>query len=88
MSDLPQFDLTGDLPTGTTLLEASAGTGKTFTVAHLVERVQRPTLVIAPNKSLAAVTEMKSALVINELEDVKNKLYVWSLAKGKWSKKP
>jgi excinuclease ABC subunit B len=36
-----------------TLLGAT-GTGKTFTVAHLVERLQRPTLVIAPNKSLAA----------------------------------
>ncbi|MFT4289374.1 UvrD-helicase domain-containing protein [Nocardioides sp.] len=32
------FDLTGALPTGTTLLEASAGTGKTFTVAALVTR--------------------------------------------------
>ena len=32
------FDLTGPLPTGTTLLEASAGTGKTFTVAALVAR--------------------------------------------------
>ncbi len=30
------------------------GTGKTFTIANVVERVQRPTLVIAPNKSLAA----------------------------------
>ncbi|MEA2558318.1 MAG: excinuclease subunit [Actinomycetota bacterium] len=36
-----------------TLLGAT-GTGKTFTIAHLVGRVQRPTLVIAPNKSLAA----------------------------------
>jgi excinuclease ABC subunit B len=36
-----------------TLLGAT-GTGKTFTIAHVVERVQRPTLVIAPNKSLAA----------------------------------
>jgi excinuclease ABC subunit B len=36
-----------------TLLGAT-GTGKTFTVAHLVEKVQRPTLVIAPNKSLGA----------------------------------
>jgi len=36
-----------------TLLGAT-GTGKTFTVAHLVERLQRPTLVMAPNKSLAA----------------------------------
>ena len=32
------FDLSGPLPTGTTLLEASAGTGKTFTVAALVAR--------------------------------------------------
>ena len=32
------FDICGDLPTGTTLLEASAGTGKTFTVGALVTR--------------------------------------------------
>jgi excinuclease ABC subunit B len=30
------------------------GSGKTFTMANLVERVQRPTLVMAPNKTLAA----------------------------------
>ena len=30
------------------------GSGKTFTVARLVERLQRPTLVLAPNKTLAA----------------------------------
>jgi excinuclease ABC subunit B len=36
-----------------TLLGAT-GTGKTFTIAHVVEKVQRPTLVIAPNKSLGA----------------------------------
>ena len=36
-----------------TLLGAT-GTGKTFTVAHVVEAIQRPTLVIAPNKSLGA----------------------------------
>ena len=32
------FDVTGPLPTGTTLLEASAGTGKTWTIASLVTR--------------------------------------------------
>ena len=32
------FDLCGDLPTGTTVLEASAGTGKTHTVGALVAR--------------------------------------------------
>ncbi len=30
------------------------GSGKTFTVAKLVEQLQRPTLVLAPNKTLAA----------------------------------
>jgi excinuclease ABC subunit B len=30
------------------------GSGKTFTVANVIERVQRPTLVMAPNKILAA----------------------------------
>mgnify|MGYP000064827484 CR=1 FL=1 len=36
-----------------TLLGAT-GTGKTFTMAAVVERLQRPTLVLAPNKTLAA----------------------------------
>ena len=36
-----------------TLLGAT-GTGKTFSVANVVEKVQRPTLVIAHNKTLAA----------------------------------
>jgi excinuclease ABC subunit B len=36
-----------------TLLGAT-GTGKTFTIAQVIERVQKPTLVIAPNKSLGA----------------------------------
>src|SRR5690606_27004436 len=30
------------------------GSGKTFTIANLIQRVQRPTLVLAPNKTLAA----------------------------------
>jgi excinuclease ABC subunit B len=30
------------------------GSGKTFTMANVIERVQKPTLVIAPNKTLAA----------------------------------
>ncbi|PTX59667.1 excinuclease ABC subunit B [Melghirimyces profundicolus] len=36
-----------------TLLGAT-GTGKTFTIAHTIARVGKPTLVIAPNKTLAA----------------------------------
>ncbi|PZQ12804.1 MAG: excinuclease ABC subunit B [Rhodanobacter denitrificans] len=30
------------------------GSGKTFTIANMVERIQKPTLVLAPNKTLAA----------------------------------
>ncbi|MFA6009358.1 MAG: excinuclease ABC subunit UvrB [Desulfobacteraceae bacterium] len=30
------------------------GSGKTFTMAHVIEKMQKPTLVIAPNKTLAA----------------------------------
>ena len=30
------------------------GSGKTFTVANVIQRVQRPTIVMAPNKTLAA----------------------------------
>ncbi|MGZ4619384.1 MAG: UvrD-helicase domain-containing protein, partial [Frankiaceae bacterium] len=34
----PAFDVCGVLPTGTTVVEASAGTGKTFTIAALAAR--------------------------------------------------
>jgi excinuclease ABC subunit B len=30
------------------------GSGKTFTMAHVIQNVQRPTLILAPNKTLAA----------------------------------
>ncbi len=30
------------------------GSGKTFTCAHVIQRLQRPTLVLSPNKTLAA----------------------------------
>ena len=38
---------------GTTLLGVT-GSGKTFTVANVIERLNRPTLVISHNKTLAA----------------------------------
>ncbi|MDQ6778995.1 MAG: UvrD-helicase domain-containing protein [Actinomycetota bacterium] len=38
MSDSASFDLRGTLPSGITVLEASAGTGKTFTIAALAAR--------------------------------------------------
>ncbi len=46
------------------------GSGKTFTMANVVERVQRPTLVIAHNKTLAAqlATEFKEFFPYNAVE--------------------
>ncbi len=42
-----------------------------------------------PNKSLAGSTELKSAIVVNEMEDIRNKLYVWKVSKaGTWTKTP
>ena len=38
-----------------TLLGAT-GTGKTFTIANVIERVKRPTLVVSHNKTLAATS--------------------------------
>ncbi|MBN1639885.1 MAG: excinuclease ABC subunit UvrB, partial [Anaerolineae bacterium] len=61
------FRPTGDQPQAIDLLHAGLGqgmrhqtllgataTGKTFTIASLIERIQRPTLVLAHNKTLAA----------------------------------
>ncbi|MDR3557582.1 MAG: excinuclease ABC subunit UvrB [Syntrophobacteraceae bacterium] len=46
------------------------GSGKTFTMAHVIARVQRPSLVIAPNKTLAAQLygEFKSFFPDNRVE--------------------
>jgi excinuclease ABC subunit B len=46
------------------------GSGKTFTVAHVIQKVQRPTIILAPNKTLAAQLygEMKSFFPHNSVE--------------------
>lgn len=46
------------------------GSGKTFTVANVIEKVQRPTLVMAPNKILAAqlCSEFKELFPDNAVE--------------------
>lgn len=46
------------------------GSGKTFTMAHVIARTQRPALVLAPNKTLAAQLygEMKSFFPHNAVE--------------------
>ncbi|OGS19356.1 MAG: excinuclease ABC subunit B [Elusimicrobia bacterium RIFOXYA2_FULL_50_26] len=46
------------------------GSGKTFTIANLIEKVQKPTLIISPNKILAAqlYAEFKSFFPENAVE--------------------
>jgi excinuclease ABC subunit B len=46
------------------------GSGKTFTMAHVIQELQRPTLILAPNKTLAAQLygEMKSFFPNNAVE--------------------
>ena len=46
------------------------GSGKTFTMAHVIERTQRPALILAPNKTLAAhPPEPTDILVVLEPEE-------------------
>ena len=51
-------------------LEGITGSGKTATIAWLIEQVQRPTLILEPNKSLAAqlASELKEMLPQNRVE--------------------
>ena len=46
------------------------GSGKTFTAAHVIQQIKRPTLILAPNKTLAAQLygEMKSLFPNNAVE--------------------
>lgn len=52
------------------VLLGATGTGKSATTAWLIERLQRPTLVMAPNKTLAAqlTTEFRELLPNNAVE--------------------
>jgi excinuclease ABC subunit B len=49
-------ELVGGLEEGADfqVLLGATGTGKTYTIAQVIERTQRPTLILAPNKTLAA----------------------------------
>jgi excinuclease ABC subunit B len=77
------FQPSGDQPTAIDDLErriragqkdvvllGATGTGKSATAAWLVERLQRPTLVMAPNKTLAAqlANELREMLPNNAVE--------------------
>ena len=51
-------------------LEGVTGSGKTFTMANVIERVQKPTLIMSHNKTLAAqlYSEMKEFFPENAVE--------------------
>ena len=40
------------------ILLGVTGSGKTFTVANVIERINRPALIMAPNKTLAAQLQL------------------------------
>ena len=65
-------DLTGRINAGETdiVLLGATGTGKSATTAWLIEQVQRPTLVLAHNKTLAAqlVNEFRELMPNNAVE--------------------
>ncbi|QRY64408.1 excinuclease ABC subunit B [Gordonia sp. PDNC005] len=78
-----EYEPAGDQPTAIADLEnrltagekdivllGATGTGKSATTAWLIERVQRPTLVMAPNKTLAAqlANELRDMLPNNAVE--------------------
>ena len=78
-----EYEPAGDQPTAIKTLVAGVntgerdqvllgvtGSGKTFTMAKVIEAVQKPTLILAPNKTLAAQLygEMKSFFPHNAVE--------------------
>lgn len=80
---ISEFSPSGDQPTAIaelkrrvtegvvdTVLLGATGTGKSATTAWLIEQVQRPTLVMAPNKTLAAqlANEFRELLPNNAVE--------------------
>ncbi len=52
------------------VLQGATGTGKTFTMANIIERVQRPTLIFSHNKTLAGqlYSEFKELFPHNRVE--------------------
>ena len=65
-------DLTTAIQNGESdqVLLGVTGSGKTYTIAHVIQNIQRPTLIMAPNKTLAAQLygEMKEFFPNNAVE--------------------
>lgn len=74
MGDQPQAieTISNDIKNGTKeiILKGVTGSGKTFTMANIIEKVQKPTLVIAHNKTLAyqLASEFKEFFPNNAVE--------------------
>ena len=74
MGDQPDavVSLVGGLQSGfrAQTLRGATGTGKTFTMANVIEQYQRPTLILAPNRTLAAqlAQEFREFFPNNEVE--------------------
>ena len=56
----------------TQVLLGATGTGKTYTIAQVINKVRKPTLVIAHNKTLAA----QNALTVNRLAEAQRKHHI------------
>ena len=52
------------------VLLGATGTGKTFTISNIINKIQKKTLVLAPNKTLAGqlYSELKSFFPENRVE--------------------
>lgn len=52
------------------VLLGATGTGKTFTMANIIEKIQKPTIILEPNKTLAGqvYSEMKDLFPNNRVE--------------------
>ncbi len=52
------------------------------------ERKMEMLFTPSDRKSLAGTSDTKNFLIINELENVRNRLYAWKLENGKWTRNP
>ncbi|NLA35564.1 MAG: UvrD-helicase domain-containing protein, partial [Actinobacteria bacterium] len=69
MSTTDLFDLTGELPTGRLAIEASAGTGKTFTLCALTVRFLAETDAAASNFLIVTFTRAATAELRGRIRD-------------------
>jgi exodeoxyribonuclease V beta subunit len=69
VTDTTEFDLLGPLPAGTTILEASAGTGKTYAIAGLVVRYVVEADIPLPSMLVVTFTRAATAELRDRVRD-------------------